>query len=33
MGVHRGTASKVIDVSGPANIAGAGTNIAQRVTG
>ena len=31
MGVHSGAVSGVIDVSGRANIAGAGINIAQRV--
>src|SRR5256714_2639160 len=32
MGVHSGAASGVIDVSGRANVAGAGINVAQRVT-
>ena len=31
MGVHSGPVSGVVDVSGRANIAGAGINIAQRV--
>src|SRR6266851_1762206 len=31
MGVHSGPVSGVIDVNGPANLAGAGLNIAQRV--
>src|SRR5918912_1605718 len=31
MGVHSGAVSGVIDVSGRANIAGAGINVAQRV--
>src|SRR5690242_8019038 len=31
MGVHSGSVSGVVDVSGQANVAGAGINIAQRV--
>src|SRR6266480_1847163 len=33
MGVHSGPVSGVIDVNGQANLAGAGLNMAQRVTG